>query len=534
MRILVFLSLVLLARPFMHHGQCLSGQVFAADAQAGDGFGDFLALSGGVAIVGAQFEDDVATDAGAAYAFRRTGVGLWVPTGKLLAGDGAAQDHFGFPVAVYGTTALVGAQKDDDMGIDSGSAYVFEQIAGSWVETVKLTAPDGAAGDNFAKSAAVWGDHAVVGAVHDDPWGSVYVFERLHTGDWTFQQKLIPSGESADFGFRVLVHEDLIVVGAPGDYDQGPDSGAVYVFDRTPEGWIETAKVTPLDSSAGDYFGRSISLDGNTLLVGADKDAHAGVNSGSAYVFERAEDLSWTQISKLTAGDAQAGDSFGVSVAVWGDVAAVGADEEDAAGIGAGALYIFERSADTWIETGKLVAKGVSADDHFGYPVRIADGYMLVGARNDDAFGTNSGTVYIYDLGGKKGITACPSQISLTPGGVQQFDLSAGAEHALQLYMLAGSASGSAPGLLLGSVSLPLNPDPYFYHAINHPNHPPLNDSVGFLDLDGRAQAAFVVPAGTFPSLAGVTWHHAFVAWDIFGALGATFASDAVPITFVP
>jgi hypothetical protein len=529
--------LALGALPLAAPAQCKVAGLTATDAQPGDGFASFLAISGDVAIVGAQFEDQLGTDAGAAYTFRQSGAQIWVPTGKLTAADGAPGDHFGFPVETSGKTMLVGALDDDDLGSSAGAVYLFDLVSGAWAQTAKLTAPDGGAGDQFGKSAALWKDHVVVGAVQDAPSGSVYVFERTESGAWFLQDKLVPGDPCTSFGFRVAVAGATILVGAPDDDDLGPGSGSVYVFTLGVGGWAETGKLKASDGAAGDSFGRSLAVDAEAqrLLVGAERDDDGGSDSGSAYVFERQPDESWLQTAKLTAADAQAGDAFGVSVELQGDLAVVGADEEDAAGGGAGAIYLFERAGGGWTQSGKLLPEGPGAGDHFGFPVRVDGGSLLAGARDDDPFGASSGSVQAYEIPDPAApLHACPPQISLAQGGAQQLALSAGAQHAQELYFLAGSASGTVPGLALGSVLLPLNPDPYLHLTVNHPNEPPLSSSLGFLGAEGEAAAAFALPAGSAPSLAGLTVHHAFLVWDLFGSGTAVFASNAAPLSFIP
>ena len=135
---------------------------------------------------------------------------------KLTASDGAANDHFGVSVAIAGDTIVVGAYGDDDSGSDSGSAYVFTRTGTTWTEQTKLTASDGAAGDQFGTSVAITGDTIVVGADLDDTAsGSAYVFTRTGTA-WMEQAKLTASDGAAvdSFGISVAIVGDTIVVGA--------------------------------------------------------------------------------------------------------------------------------------------------------------------------------------------------------------------------------------------------------------------------------------------------------------------------------
>ena len=126
-----------------------------------------------------------------------------------------------------------------------------------------------------------------------------------------------------NFGDSVAIAGDTIVVGAPGDDDNGSDSGSAYVFTRTGTTWTEQAKLTASDGAADDYFGSSVAIAGDTIVVGASGDDDEWQCSGSAYVFTRTG-TTWTEQAKLTASDGAANDHFGGSVAIAGDTIVVG------------------------------------------------------------------------------------------------------------------------------------------------------------------------------------------------------------------
>ena len=255
---------------------------------------------------------------------------------KLTASDGAADDWFGFSVSLSeGTRALVGAWMDDDQGTNSGSAYVYErQGDGSWLEVDKLTASDGAAGDGFGGSVSLSGDRALVGASGDaSSRGSAYAYERQGDGSWLEVDKLTASDGAAgdQFGESVSLSGDRALVGAQFDNDLGTDSGSAYVYERQGDGsWLEVAKLTASDGAADDRFGVSVSLSETRALVAAYLDEDLGSQSGSAYVFERQGDGSWLEVAKLTASDGAALDQFGNSVSLSeGTRALVGAWMDD-------------------------------------------------------------------------------------------------------------------------------------------------------------------------------------------------------------
>ena len=231
---------------------------------------------------------------------------------KLIPSDGAAGDRFGYSVAVDGDTAVAGAFGDADNGSASGSAYVFTREFGVWRQSAKLTASDGAAGDRFGYSVAVDGDTAVAGAFGDadngSASGSAYVFTR-EFGLWRQSAKLTASdGAAGDrFGYSVAVDGDTAVAGAFGDADNGSASGSAYVFTRESGVWSQSAKLTATDGARGDYFGWSVAVDGDTAVVGALFDDDNGSQSGAAYVFTRESGV-WSQSAKLTSSDGAAGD----------------------------------------------------------------------------------------------------------------------------------------------------------------------------------------------------------------------------------
>ncbi|HRI65111.1 MAG TPA: hypothetical protein PK156_12770 [Polyangium sp.] len=265
----------------------------ASDARSYAEFGISIALSGDTALVGAMVDN---YRQGAAYLFTRSG-GVWTEQQKLTASDGETDDEFGFSVALSGDTALVGAhQAGIGANIYQGSAYVFTRSGGVWTEQQKLTASDGAEGDFLGRAVALSGDTALVGADYDqiganDLQGSAYVFTRSG-GVWTEQQKLTASdGETDDlFGGSVALSGDTALVGAVYD-DVGANihQGSGYVFTRSGGVWTAQQKLTASDGAEYDDFGVSVALDGNTALVGAHQNdiaANFEFHEGAAYVFQ--------------------------------------------------------------------------------------------------------------------------------------------------------------------------------------------------------------------------------------------------------
>ena len=367
----------------------------ADDGAEGDRFGWSVAISGNNAIVGAYRDDDKGDNSGSAYIFTNNG-GTWAQTQKLTADDGDDNDFFGRSVAISGNTAIVGAYLDDDKGSASGSAYIFTNNGGTWSQTEKLTADDGAEGDQFGWSVAISCNTAIVGAYLDDDKGSAsgsaYIFTN-NGGTWIQTQKLTASDGAMDdeFGRSVAISCNTAIVGANLDDDKGSASGSAYIFTNNGGTWIQTQKLTADDGEEGDQFGTSVAISGNTAIVGANLDDDKGSNSGSVYIFTN-NGGTWIQTQKLTASDGDEFDQFGTSVAISGNTAIVGANLDDDKGQDSGSAYIFTNNGGTWSQTEKLIAFDGDNNDEFGRSVAIGSYGSIVGAPNN----SSNGSVYSY------------------------------------------------------------------------------------------------------------------------------------------
>jgi FG-GAP repeat protein len=327
--------------------------------------------------------------------------------------DGAAQ--LGTSVAISGTTALFGAPGADDNGSSSGTAYVFvSDDKGQWTQLQnKLLPNDGAAGKLFGNSVALDGDTALVGARGDSSQqgknfaGAVYVFTRDASGQWGQTQKLIPNDSAAGdlFGFSVALLGDTAVIGARGSENVNNGSpGAAYVFTRGSDGtWTQQQKLTADDGTAGDGFGFSVALSDDLIVVGA---RNADSATGAAYTFTQDTDLQWSQLEKLTASDRTPGDEFGYSVAVNANTILIGARfaayVSDDTVIHAGATYVFAPGpgpiGTRSNELQKLTASDGASGDEFGSSVAVNGDTALIGASNNNSAGTGSGAVYQFSF----------------------------------------------------------------------------------------------------------------------------------------
>ncbi len=276
-------------------------KLVAADGELGDLFGYAIAMQGNVAVIGAFLEDieltPVVVDTGAVYIFAFAG-NNWTQSQRLLTVGVTTNAHFGETVAIDGGTILVGAHLAD-VGTQpfAGEAFVFERNPdGSWpgLQSQNLVVSDATSGDRFGQYVAIQGDEMIIGARRDEDHGvnsgSAYVFRRTAPGSaWVQTQKLLASdGEAGQvFGHAVAIRDDRIVVGAPAATSGNPRPGDVYVFHRSLPGntWVEAERISPVDGATADGFGSAVALLGTTLAVGSMLHDHGATDSGKVYVY---------------------------------------------------------------------------------------------------------------------------------------------------------------------------------------------------------------------------------------------------------
>jgi len=420
-------------------------KAFNADAQ--DLFGSSVAISGNTAVVGAPNEAD---GIGAAYVFVRNGSN-WTFQAYLKpeAQCGFGGGQFGSSVAIYGNTIVVGALFDRRTCDEQiGAAYVFVRQGTAWTQQalLKTGIPSAVAvsRDTVAVGVARWG----YSIVHEDPdfgsyeqvftdLGAVFVFVR-DGSTWSLQT-LLRASNSDEYdwlGSSVAIDGNTIVAGAPHESSNarsvnGNESdnsataaGAAYVFVRNGTNWTQQAYLKASNADAGDGFGSSVAISGNTVLVGAvGEDSRAtGVNgnqtdnsfpdSGAVYTFVRSG-ATWSPEAYLKASNTEPPDTlpnrwpgfrtdlFGSSVAIEGGTAVVGAPWEDSGATGvdgnqfdnsaenAGAAYVFTRGVTGWAQVAYLKASNADFEgrtfDNFGWAVAISSGTAVVGARGEDS-----------------------------------------------------------------------------------------------------------------------------------------------------
>ena len=330
---------------------------------------------------------------------------------KLLSSDGARGDRIAWSVSVSGDTALIGSWADvNENGVNAGAAYVFVRGSdGTWSQQAKLLADDGDDFDFFGVSVGISGETAVIGAPGDavtigDPLGSAYVFTRSGS-TWTQQSKLTASDAARgdEFGRTVSISGNTVLIGAQGSTGNSFDSGAAFVFIRAGDGtWTQQAKLAASDGARNDLFGGSVSISGDTAVIGAFFDGDNGFLSGSAYVFVRSGS-SWAQQAKLLAGDGASFDRFSEfeAVSVSGDTVVIGAQFHSHNGlVRSGSAYVFVRSGSTWTQQAELISNDLADSDLFGISVSLYGDTAIVGASSDDDNGSLSGSAYVFTRSG--------------------------------------------------------------------------------------------------------------------------------------
>jgi len=378
-------------------------KIVAPDAEAGDLFGKSVSIDGDYCIVGAHYDDDGGSYAGAAYIFHKTGTDTWDAGIKIVASDAEADDAFGWEVSISGDYAIVGAYGEDTGGSNAGAAYIFHRTGtNTWDTGTKIVASDAEASDAFGYEVSIDGDYCIVGTHYDDDGGSnagaAYIFHRTGINTWDTGTKIVASDAEADdrFGVSVSISGDYAIVGADGESTGGSGAGAAYIFHRTGlNTWDTGTKIVAPDAEAGDAFGKSVSIDGDYCVVSATGE---GI-SGSAYIFHRTGTNTWDTGTKIVSSDIQTNDWFGRSVSICGDYCIVGASGEDTGASSAGAAYVFHRTGtNSWDAGTKITPSDPATDSYFGASVSISERYYISGTRNDDDEGSNAGAAYIYNF----------------------------------------------------------------------------------------------------------------------------------------
>lgn len=373
-----------------------------SDAVTNAQYGRSVAIDGDLVAVGMGGDGAI----GAVYVYKRQGM-RYIPEAKLVPPESIPDTcpetevgncpEFGRTVAIQGNTVFVGARFAPVDNLKAGAVYVFRKQGDLWQYEDKIVSPDPEAGDNFGRALAIQGTLLVVTARKTNlEEGAAYVFV-YKGGRWIHQANIEASDPTpgAYFGQSVDIQGDVIAIGARNANPNG--AGGFYLFRKSGDGWREIAKVTPSDGQDDDQYGFAIAISGDTIVVGARRAdvSTSKSNTGAVYVYLLKGD-SVELVTKLTASDLSKSDEFGQSVAIAGDVIAVGAWKDDNK---QGSIYLFSHRSVQWIETDKIIASDGVAGDEFGYSLSAFGNLMVTGAHFAQVENLGkAGAAYVFSM----------------------------------------------------------------------------------------------------------------------------------------
>lgn len=379
-------------------------KLFASDPGVGDNFGQSGAISGNTIVVGAP-SDDTPTNGGSIYVFECSGPAGFVQVAKLRPLDVLANDVFGTSVAIDGDTIVAGAPFDDDLGTDSGSAFVFVRNAGVWTQAAKLLASDGAADDLFGNSVAISGDTILIAASQDDTGtvvnhGSAYVFVRDVNGQWLQQTKFVASDAAGHdyFGVSVALDGDTAAIGAPWDGDTSINLGSVYLFNRSTGVWSAGQKL--LGDGGGFEAGRAVALCGDRLAMS--QSSSQGSGRACVRVFQRAAGV-WSQLTVVCWETGFSAGTFGDGVALseagplyigW-----PGRGDSMTQSAGMAAVVLDPAAAPQQNVAGLFIDDVPSAFESLGAFASVQGDVVLLGVPGDNAASAGAGSVWLVGVG---------------------------------------------------------------------------------------------------------------------------------------
>jgi hypothetical protein len=364
------------------------------DSESEDLFGFSISISDNEMVVGSCQDDDYGENSGSVYIFKRSGKN-WAQHQKLYASNAFENDFFGHSVSISGDYIVVGAPYHND---ESGTAYVFKSVDDQWQQHSILKPNDPEPFGRFGYRVSISGTYIIIGADRDDEngenSGAAYIFV-LNNNNWIQQTKLLANdGKVHDgFGHDVSIHNEYAIVGAFRSGNNEEFRGSAYIYKRDGDFWYQRKKLVASDDKPNNYFGACVSIYDQFAIVGR-LYQDTSTEKGSAYVYIN-EDNDWTEHTILLASDGLAGDRFGASVHMNKNYAIVGATGRDDINLNSGAAYIYQYDGQTWVESAKLFSYDNMPDDQFGGFVSMSGNDIIVSSvfNNDMA-----GAVYHFDL----------------------------------------------------------------------------------------------------------------------------------------
>ena len=505
-------------------------ELFAPGAIGGELFGASSVIDHGTAAVGASGAKSTAGNTGAVYLLAKAVDGTWATTQELTPPAGADTQAFGQSVDLDGDTLIIGGASVHASPLPLASSvevYLYDrQPSGTWTLRTTLVVPSSLPSRNINAEVSVSGDLALVGLFltgdNNFGHGQAFLYERSLAGTWALKQELLPSPPVMFYGAGVQLEGDMAAVSSPEEFVPPQSTGSVRVF-RPSAGpgssWTETAKLVGSDPLVPSVsFGLSISLSGNSLLVGSPGDIVSPQVRGRGYLFELQPGGAWLETAKMHTADPAGWTLGGSRVKLQADRAILSSSVD---------AYVFDRDAQgLWSE--QIALEGSLSI--FSALATFDESDFALGLPYDSTSAPQSGVVRFGELGE---LYHNGPEVSLATGGAQALYLRAGAPNAGKTYLLLGSLSGTFPGVTLAGappVHLALNPDFYTSALISSGGLGIVSPITATLDSAGAADASVSVPP-LGPGLVGLVAHHAFV---IVESSTITFASNAVPLRLLP
>ncbi len=312
--------------------------------------------------------------------------------------------HYGWDIAIYGDVMAVSAPHiQTGFGKDAGKVDLYRYNVDHWEMVQEITPLGGEAFENFGFSIGLHDGILAVGAIgnfDNGPFsGCVYVFEYNGTM-WTQTEVLYPEDAHIGmyFGYDLAITENTIIASAMLANGNEDESGAVYAFTKSDGEWSQSQKLIDVSGVSHDRFGCSVAINNsNTLVVGAYHNSLQADKAGAAFVFEK-DDSIWGLSETLLASTFSENDMFGYGLDICNNVIAVGAFHADGAKENSGSVFVFEKETDAWSQTEILAPLDGERNDFFGVSIALAEERLLVGASRTDIAGNyDVGSVYSYD-----------------------------------------------------------------------------------------------------------------------------------------
>ncbi len=400
-----------------------------------DRFGNAVAVSGEIVVVGAYTDSTAGFEDGVAYVFDLDSADVETPIFALLNPTPEGGDYFGWSVAISGEMVVVGALLDNTGAIQTGSAYIYDLLAiDPETPTLTLNNPSPNYGDSFGYSVSIWGNTVIVGVPFDDTnavdAGESFIFNLDgEIPDSPVATLGHPSpATNDDFGYSVAVSDNVVVVGTPMDDTGAEDAGIAYVYDtHSAEPDIPIALLSNPSPAKNDAFGRCVSVSSNIIVVGApfDDKGETNTNYGYVYVFDMNSENPEIPILTLGSPSPVVGELFGISVSASGSIIVAGANGESTGADDAGAAYVFDLSSknpETPIFT--LLNPMPEDGDKFGDSVAVSGNIIVVGAPRDDLGARDSGSAFVFDLESANPETPIVTLLNPTPADQELFGYS--------------------------------------------------------------------------------------------------------------